>query len=190
MSSKVGKEIYQEYLPEIVQDTKQFQCLSEIEGEILQKEKDNKDSFIKDQWILTATQNGLMRRAKMLGISEKLGEDIEELRQRVLFRWNEHCPYTYYTLLNWLDGFCGAENYTCSLWYHEYRLQIILELKKKILQKEVNDVVRRMIPANLILEVFLRYNRYIDVKGILYSKLKESMYRYQDIKENELKHMF
>lgn len=184
--SEVNKKMtYLNYLPEMLRNTKEFQGIAQIEDTILLQEALAKERLLQDQWILTASKEGLLRRAKMLGIAEKQGETLEALRQRVLFRWNGRCPYTYTTLLEWLDGLCGEGNYTETLSYPQYTLEIVLELRKKELQKEIYDVVRYMIPANMILKVLIRYNQYGSIRKISYGRLRK--WSYGEIKEEDFK---
>ena len=68
------KQIYEKYLPPFVKDTREFQILSEIEGEILEEEKQAKEDLEADQWIITATEGGLKRRAKLLSTAKEEGE--------------------------------------------------------------------------------------------------------------------
>ena len=47
------KQIYEKYLPPFVRDTREFQILSNIEGDILEEEKQAKQNLESDQWIVT-----------------------------------------------------------------------------------------------------------------------------------------
>jgi hypothetical protein len=185
MSQEEKARIYSDYLPDILRDTKEFQNLAKVEGEILFQERLAKEELIQDQWIQTASWDGLLRRAKMLGIAQNAEESLEELRQRVLLRWNGRCPYTYIILLEWLDGCCGAGNYMEELSYAEYTLKIVLELRVKKLQKEIYDIVRYMIPANMILKVLIQYNRYGDIRKMTYGELRK--WKHSEIKEEDFK---
>ena len=71
------KQMYEKYLPPFVRDTREFQILSNIEGDILQEEKQAKQNLESDQWIITATERGLNRRAKLLNIVREQYESLE-----------------------------------------------------------------------------------------------------------------
>ena len=90
------KQMYEKYLPPFVKDTREFQTLSEIEGSILAEEKQAKEDLEADQWIVTATERGLKRRAKLLNIVREQNESLEDFRQRILFLWNHHIPIFIY----------------------------------------------------------------------------------------------
>lgn len=99
---------YLRYLPDFLAEYAEFQKLGEIEGEILEEEAKAKQEMEQDQWILTATRKGLLRRAVMMGLFVSETEDTETLRERVLSYWNSRRPYTFFMMQEWLDTFCGA----------------------------------------------------------------------------------
>ena len=68
---------YLQYLPDFVAEYVEFQKLGEIEGEVLEEESKAKQEMEQDQWILTATRKGLLRRAAMMGLSVAETEDTE-----------------------------------------------------------------------------------------------------------------
>lgn len=182
------KQRYEKYLPPFVKETREFQILSEIEGDILEEEKQAKEILEADQWIITATERGLNRRAKLLNIVREQNEGLEDFRQRVLFLWNHHRPYTYFHLLDWLEGICEKDNVIVDMQYDNYYLHIQIRMIKKQLQDEIRKTVRKMIPANITLDVALRYNLYGEVKPYTHGDLKQKKFRYIDIREEDVRY--
>ncbi len=185
------KQMYEKYLPPFVKDTREFQTLSEIEGSILAEEKQAKEDLEADQWIVTATERGLKRRAKLLNIVREQNESLEDFRQRILFLWNHHKPYTYFHLLDWLEGICNKDNVTnvkVDMQYDLYYLHIEIRLIKKQLREEIIKTVRKMIPANITLEVTLRYTLYGEIKPYTYGDLKRKQFRYVDVREEDIRY--
>ena len=182
------KQMYEKYLPPFVRDTREFQILSNIEGDILQEEKQAKQNLESDQWIITATERGLNRRAKLLNIVREQYESLEDFRQRILFLWNHHSPYTYFHLLDWLEGICEKENVNVDMQYNEYHLHIEIRLIKKQLQDEIRKTVRKMIPANILLDVTMRYNLYGEFKPSTNGDIKQKQFRYIDLREDDVRY--
>jgi len=110
----MSAERYLTYLPDSMAELKEFQTLGAVEGEILAEEEAAKEEMIRNQWIVSADRKGLTRFAAMMGL-ESRGKETEELRAEVLYRWNFRSPYPFFTLLDWLDGFCGADGYTAEV---------------------------------------------------------------------------
>ena len=182
------KQTYEKYLPPFVKDTREFQILAEIESPILEEERKAKEDLEADQWIITATERGLKRRAKLLNIVREEDESLEDFRQRILFLWNHHRPYTYFHLLDWLEGICDKDNVKVDMQYDLYYLHIEIRLIKKQLQQEIIKTVRKMIPANITLDVTLRYNLYGEFKPYTYGELKRKKFRYIDLREDDVRY--
>ncbi len=172
---------YLRYLPDFVAEYAEFQKLGEIEGEILEEEAKAKQEMEQDQWILTATRKGLLRRAVMMGLFVSETEDTETLRERVLSYWNSRRPYTFFMMQEWLDTFCGAGNYQAKLDHGAYRLTIVLELKEKQKKEQILSYWKTLIPANLVFEVLLNTNTHGKVGALTHGELKESGWTYGEI---------
>ena len=107
--------------------------------------------------------------------------ETEELREEILSRWCSRSPYTYFHLQDWLDGCVGAGNYTGTLERESYRLRLVLELcvkeKREFLQKHL----RKIIPANLVLQVNLNVNTHGKLHRIRHGEMKEKGLTYGGI---------
>ena len=55
-------------------------------------------------------------------------------------------------------------------------------------QEEIKKTVRKMIPANITLEVTLRYNLYGEIKPYTYGDLKRKQFRYIDVREEDIRY--
>lgn len=172
---------YLRYLPDFAAEYAEFLKLGEIEGEVLEEEAKAKQEMEQDQWILTSSRKGLLRRAAMMGLFVSETEDTEVLRERVLSYWNSRRPYTFFMMQEWLDTFCGAENYQAKLDYGAYRLTIVLELGQKEKQEQILSYWKALIPANLVFEVLLNTNTYGKVGALLHKELKEGGWTYGEI---------
>ena len=177
---------YNRYLPDTVEELKEFQKLGEIEGPILEEMAEKKEALVDNQWILTARRNGLLRLAKMMGVLGAETLETERLREEILYRWNSRSPYTYFHLQDWLDGCLGKDSYLVELHQEQYFLKLILELKVKEKRDFLQKHLRKIIPANLILEVGLNANTFGDLKGIRYGKMKQLDWTYGQIPFEDL----
>ena len=164
---------YVYYLPNTVRELQEFQKLGEIEGQILEEAGLAKDEVVHNQWILTAERRGLLRLARMMGLYGAAGMETEPLRAEILFRWNSRSPYTLFYLQDWLDACLGADGYTVKVQQERYLLQLVLELgvkeKKEFLQKHL----RKIIPANLLMEIRLNANTYGKLNVMTHGRMKE-----------------
>ena len=172
---------YLYYLPNTVRELQEFQKLSEIEGTILAEALMEKDAVVNNQWILTAEKSGLLRLARMMGLHGAEVMETERLREEILFRWNSRSPYTLFHLQDWLDGCVGVGGYTVKVQQEQYLLQLVLELcvkeKKAFLEKHL----RKIIPANLMLEVWLNVNTHRKLQIMTHGQMKELKWKYGQI---------
>ena len=181
MLKNVDISIYQ---PLIIKDYREFKEIAEIENTILTDCWSSSNNVFLDQFIETLTDNGCKRWEKILNIQPKGTDTLEVRRFRIKSRINEDLPYTYKALVNVLNSLCGEGQYTINLYNNEYRLKILIELTAKKLFDEVESTVKRMIPANMILEVSLRYNQYLHFKKYTYGQL--SVYTNKQLREEVL----
>ena len=172
---------YEKHCPCTVSELREFRKLGEIEGAILEEAAAAKETLERNQWILTAEKSGLLRLAGMMGFFGAEQIETEELREEILSRWCSRSPYTYFHLQDWLDGCVGAGNYTGTLERESYRLRLVLELcvkeKREFLQKHL----RKIIPANLVLQVNLNVNTHGKLHRMRHGEMKEKGLTYGGI---------
>ena len=168
-------------LPDTVNSLREFQKLGEIEGEILEEAAEKKNEMTDNQWIVTARRNGLLRLAKIMGFHGAELLETEALREEILYRWNSHSPYTYFHLRDWLDGCLGEGNYLTNRKEEQYFLQLTLELSVKEKRGFLEEHLRKIIPANLILKVDLNTNTYGDLRVMTHGRMKEMGWTYAQI---------
>ena len=160
-----------DYWIEEIRNTREFTILSHIEDEELFLVKDGINKLIDDQFIKTATEKGIARREKMLKIVPFADDTLETRRFRVSNRWNESLPYTHKVLINKLNQMCGNDGYTVELNRDSYTLKIRIELTQKRMFEEAKLMVRRICPANLVIDIELRYNQHKDFRGLAHAQL-------------------
>lgn len=123
-----------------------------------------------DRFILQASEYGIGRYEKILGIEPGKNESLEERRKRVYLLWNKKIRWTHRTFLKWLDVYLGKDNYKLSLDYDKYGIEIDVIIKES-LYFDLDDLgrqVRDIIPANL--------TQFIRIKFIRDQKIFYGMY--------------
>lgn len=172
---------YARHCPSVVRELAEFQRLSEVEGPILAEAAEAKERLERNQWILTAEREGLLRWARMMGFLGAEGLETEDLRREVLSRWCSRSPYTYFHLEDWLNDCLGEENYKSILERERCFLRVVLELcvkeKRAFLQKHL----RKILPANLLLQVDLHVNTHGTLCRLRHRELRERGLTYGEI---------
>lgn len=171
----------QEYWPSILQEIEEFQEMANTENIEFEGLQDAIENLIDDQFIQTATERGIARREKICKITPFADDDLESRRFRVLARENDKLPYTYKVLINKLNQLCGEDGYVMSRNLGDYTLNIKIELTKKRMFDEVDKLVRKMAPANLVITVELRYNQHLTLAKFTHAQL--SQYTHKQLRE-------
>lgn len=106
------------------------------------------------------TAYGLERWEKMLAIVPAATDTVEQRRQLVLLRLSEQLPFTLRRLEEMLARVAPKEQYYLELLPGEYTLKVRISLIGKSYLRVLRDVLERVLPANIRLDMDLLYNRY------------------------------
>ena len=160
-----------DYLPRFLQEIREFQAIANTEQPEFADLWDNLDDVLDDQFIGTATENGIARWENMLQIQPKASDSLEERRFRIMTRVNEQLPYTITGLRRQLETLCGAGNYEAVLNSGAYTLYVKVGLAAKKNYDDVEAMVNRMVPANLIVNITLKYNQHMTLGAYTHQQL-------------------
>ncbi len=159
------------YLPPILHEVKEYQVLSNVE----KREIDDIISAINqlkdDQFISTSSSNGVQRREKIMNITPKGADTLEDRKFRILVRMNEQLPNTLRTLTRQLVNLCGEDGYSLVLDHNNYKLKVRIALTAKSNFQDVGNLLNRIVPANLIIDLSLLYNQHITLAKYTHSQL-------------------
>lgn len=166
-----------DYLPGIMRELEEFKQIMTAE----QKQVDELWKFIygilDEAFVDTAKDIGLKRWESILNITPLDTDTSEVRRMRIHARLLEDVPYTWNSFKQMLGGLCGEDGYTLELKSEEYTLIIKVALKSKELKNEVAKMAERVVPANLILDIDLKYNTYELLKQITWEQAAQKTYQ-------------
>ena len=126
---------------------------------------------LNDQYIQYATESGIKRYEKMLKITPKDTETLEERRFRLLTIMGKEMPYTLIKLHEMLTGICGEGNYSIDLQPHNYHIMVKLALSNENNYQQVVDMLSNTLPANLTQTVQVQYNYHDILKQFTHEEL-------------------
>lgn len=177
---------YERHLPDTVKELREFRKLGEIEGAMLEEMAAAKEELEKNQWILTAERSGLLRLAGMMEFFGAEAMGTEALRAELLYRWSSRSPYTQFHLMDWLDTCLGEGTYQLKLDRERYQLKLNLELRVKEKLDFLKKHLRKIIPANMLMEISLNANTYGDLAGMTHEQMTELGWTYGEIPLEDL----
>lgn len=143
------------------------------------------EDVFRDQFILDATVNGISRWEKLFNMKSSATEPLEDRRFRILARMNESLPYTMRRLEQLLEMLSEDSNYEIKLYHEIYTIFVKIKVNKKTNIKEVEALLRRIVPANMVVEVYERLNSHKYVSCFTHGDLKK--YTHWQIRNEKLK---
>lgn len=142
------------YLPPHLRKYRELKYIMQTEAYELATISQTADDILKNAFVSDADENGISRYEKMLNTS--LNSDIENRRLNILARYMPRQAFTMKHLENYMETYYSGS--TVMLNNDKYSLSIRLHLKYKVQLAELTSYLRQMIPANIYLDIDLKYN--------------------------------
>ena len=146
------------YLPPFMQRYREMREIMSAEQPEIDKMWSAFEDALNDQFILSASENGIKRWETNVGVIPKDTDTLEERRFRVLTRLNQELPYTLVKLKETLTTICGEGNFSINVQPTNYHITIRLALSNASNYQEVVNILSTIIPANMTQTVEIMYN--------------------------------
>ncbi len=172
------------YLPQFMQDYKELKKLFEIEEPELESVFEQMDIIRKNLFIDSCDENGIKRFEKLLKITASKTDSLEVRKNRVKSLWVEEVPYTYNTLKLQLDSICGVDSYEMFLDNENYRIDVMVKVQLKDSFIDVVKFMERVVPCNIVQNIFIDYNKYRDYKAFMYKEVGK--YTHKEIRDKAI----
>ncbi|MEG2521244.1 MAG: putative phage tail protein [Anaerovoracaceae bacterium] len=153
------------YLPYFLQDVRELKTINEAEQVELDKLNNLIKATLNNQFIDTANEYGISRWEKMLKINPKDADSLDDRRFRILVKLSEQAPYTAASLKNQLETICGLGGFVLEIKHSNFEVNVKVELTAKSKFNDVNELLRTICPANMVINTSLRYNTWDDIKN-------------------------
>lgn len=149
-----------DYLPHYMQEYLEIKSIMHTEQPEIDALWSATEQAFADQFILDATEYGVMRWERMLRISPKATDTLDERKFRILTRLNQELPYTLTRLKEFLTVLCGADGFVIDLQANKYHIEIKLAVGNHNNYGEVQKMLKTMVPANMTQYVSVMYNQH------------------------------
>lgn len=159
------------YLPYVIRDYAEFQGIMGSEQPEVEQAWDSADDLLDNQFIPTAGNIGLSRWEKILDITPKGTDSLEDRRFRVLTRINEELPYTLIQLRAILETLCGPDNYSAEVEEGTYQLVVKIGLAAKNNFSDVDSLLNRVVPQNMVVNLLQLYNTHAQLSAFTHAQL-------------------
>lgn len=159
------------YLPQILKEVKELKAIADSENPELQSLWTSIANALSDQFVNDATEYGVSRLEKILKIVAKGTDSLDDRKFRILTRLNEQLPHTYRTLQNQLANLCGEDGYTLTLNHSQYTMTVRVALTAKSNFNDVDALLQRVTPANIVIDLSLMYNQHQTLAQLTHQQL-------------------
>lgn len=162
-----------DYLPHVIREVREYKTILGTEHPEMVNIWQAVEDALNDQFITDATANGVSRWEKILGIVPKATESLSSRKFTILTRVNEQLPFTIRTLNEQLKSLCGKDGYSIRLEHEEYTLHVQVNLVAKSNYNDVGNLLKRIVPANMVIELSLKFNQHETLAQYTHSYLKQ-----------------
>lgn len=160
------------YLPEPLQVIREFKAMATAEQPELADYWALIEASFADQFIDESVISGVERRESMYKLTPKATDSLDERKFRIKTKENERVPYTERALAKQLAALCGADGYKLSVDVANYKVTVKVELKSKSNFGEVNELVDRVVPLDMVLDISLLYNQHLTLAKFAHERLQ------------------
>lgn len=137
-----------EYLPSFFKDIREFKQVFQVEDEEIEKLKGQIEKILQEVIVDVSEDYGLQRYEKIYNISNNV-MDLSNRRFNILSKINNRLPYSLNWLKNKLNSTIGKENYTLTIDYNKYSMEINVAILFKDIAILLNKDLKEQLPANL-----------------------------------------
>lgn len=161
------------YLPPILRDVREYKAImNDAEQSEVEELWKAADDVLNNQFITDATEKGVLRWERVLGIVPQATLSLNERKFTILARLNEQLPFTLKNLENLLRILCGEDGFTVQINPSGYTLIVKIALTAKKNYSDVEQMLKRIVPANLLIQLSLMYNTYEQLNLFNHQNLK------------------
>lgn len=160
-----------DYLPEVIKDIREYKTIMAIEQPEFEAGWAEAEYALQEAILMTATDYGLSRWEAMIGITPKASETIEERRFHIISLMSSDIPYTYRQLEKLLSNLCGEDGYEIEIDHDNYTISVKVALTARRNFEAVQELLGKIIPANLIIFTTLKYTQHKVLAGFTHAQL-------------------
>lgn len=138
-------------LPDFYHDVKEMVLLMETQDGEKEKLLAAMQRLFDDQFVMTASEDAIARRERMLNIlPDRDAESIDFRRRRIINRYTTKPPFTIRYLQEKLDFLLGKDKARAVVDADAFLLRIVANITDAAVFKEVGHTVYAVKPANLV----------------------------------------
>lgn len=140
-----------EYTPGIYNGFQEYETVIQVSDKLLDSLEEAIDDLRNNQFISSATEEGVAEYESMLGIiANPVTESLEFRRERLINRLSTMPPFTIRFLKNKLSEILGEGKYVAYVDYANYTIYVESSVENQIWFNEIMITMTNVKPANMI----------------------------------------
>lgn len=161
------------YWPEHIENMKEFKEISKAADIEIKRLWRALKSVLDNRYLTSMDAEECSELETMLGIVPLPDDTLEDRVRRVKGYFVSNLPYTQNKLIEVLNVLCGgAENYVLLVEPGRYTVHVGVKLASVRLTDNVREIVNNMVPANMVRDVYVVFNRWSRFKSATWGSLK------------------
>lgn len=173
-----------EYIPPVYSDIQEFKQLSKAYNIECERLAEYLKSIHDNYFIDTLNEYGCSRWEEILNLKANASYPIEDRRFAIKVKRLGQRPYSYSKLVEMLTSLVGADGFKLNLDTSRNHLKCMIALGEKRQIGAVKDLLEKIVPLNISLEVDLLYNTHADLEKFTHADMES--YTHTDLREEEL----
>ncbi len=172
-----------DYLPNFMQEYKQIKEIMKVQQPQINAAWDNANKVLQEQYINTATDEGLKRLERIYNITIKETDSIETRRAMLLLKLGTVDNPTLRVISNKLNEILQGKEFYLIVNYSSYAVSILIPTATQAILDATVSYLRKIIPANLTITADI-LTQYIALGAYTHESL--SGYTYEEISKGEM----
>lgn len=145
------------WLPQHLAQIPEWQEICHAYDYMLSKAFETIDEIYANQFLDSLTEMGCLIWERLLGISVTDDETLEDRKQAIKAYFVGDLPYTENKLRETLEGLAGPDAVTLTVTQSTYELKIDLTVNAPAVVSNIQDIVYKMRPCNMIVRICIHY---------------------------------
>lgn len=137
-----------DYLPPVLRSVMEYMAITDAQQPEIERAWDALNLVMDNQFIDTATEEGVAVWEQELNITPLNTETLEERKQRIKTAWTYGVVYTYNWLVNWIKKSGGNASRLPII--NEYALRVALPISVDYIR--LLEDIRRYVSANVLID--------------------------------------
>lgn len=152
-------ELREIQLPEWMTELPSMKAVIDIGEKYINQLMEDIESLQDDIFINTATEYGIARREKIVGITPLSTDNLDDRRVRLKTRYYETFPYTFQSLKNSVERIT-SKDLIMTMDTKTQKMHVEIPLDRKNSYNAVCEMIDRMVPVMIITEIIYRWKRW------------------------------